>query len=128
MTDPQPIEQEELSAEQEEELRVDLQRLLGEHDVTLAKKSDATATVDLDQPIGRLSRMDAIQQQKMAVEQRRRIELRRGQLRQALGWMEDGDYGCCRRCEEPIGFRRLKARPESAFCLGCRSSIETGGA
>jgi DnaK suppressor protein len=91
-------------------------------------ESDATATVDLDQPIGRLSRMDAIQQQKMAVEQRRRIELRRGQLRRALGWLEDGGYGYCRRCEEPIGFRRLKARPETAFCLGCRSSIETGGA
>lgn len=128
MTDPQSIEQEELSAEQEEELRTDLRTLLKEHEATLAIESDATDTVDLDQPIGRLSRMDAIQQQKMAVEQRRRIELRRGQLRQALGWMEDGDYGTCRRCEEPIGFRRLKARPESAFCLGCRRSIETGGA
>jgi DnaK suppressor protein len=113
--------------EQKEELRADLSALLAKFDASLAERSDATATVDLDQPIGRLSRMDAIQQQKMAVEQRRRLELKRSQLRQALGWMTRGDYGSCRRCDEPIGYRRLKAQPESAFCIGCRSSFEGGG-
>ncbi len=120
-------EQDELTQEQETELQADLRTLLVEHEDLLARQSDATDTVDLDQPIGRLSRIDAIQQQKMAQEQRRRVELRRGQLRQALGWLNEGDYGFCRRCEEPIGFRRLKARPESPFCLVCRSAIETQG-
>lgn len=117
----------ELTQEQETELQADLGALLAEHEELLARKNDATDTVDLDQPIGRLSRIDAIQQQKMAQEQRRRIELRRGQIRQAIGWIEEQAYGFCRRCEEPIGFRRLKARPESPFCLACRSAIETGG-
>jgi len=125
MPDNQPTEQDELTQEEEAELQVDLEVLLAEHEQLLARESDTTDTVDLDQPIGRLSRMDAIQQQKMAQEQRRRVELRRSQIRQALGWMNEGDYGSCRRCEEPIGYRRLKARPESPFCLACRSAFET---
>lgn len=98
--------------------------MVSELEAALSEASEATATVDLDQPIGRLSRMDALQQQKMAQEQRRRQELKRAQAKQALGWLRDGEYGFCRRCEEPIGYKRLRARPESAFCLGCRSSIE----
>jgi len=127
MRDDLQAEQDELTPEQETELQDDLKILLAEHEELLARESNATDTVDLDQPIGRLSRMDAIQQQKMAQEQRRRLELRRSQVRQAIGWLNEGDYGLCRRCEEPIGFRRLKARPESPFCLSCRSAIEQRG-
>ena len=121
------VEEEELTETETTELHALLRQLISEHDLLLSEVSDATATVDLDQPIGRLSRMDALQQQKMAQENRRRAELRRAQLKQALGWMEEGDYGFCRRCEEPIGYRRLKARPESPFCVGCRSSLEGQG-
>ena len=126
MSPNQSLDEEELTETQETELREFMSQLLLEQESLLSASSDATATVDLDQPIGRLSRMDALQQQKMAQEQRRRAELRRAQLKQALGWMDEGDYGFCRRCEEPIGYRRLKARPESAFCVGCRSSLEAG--
>jgi len=114
----------ELSPEQEQELDVLLRSILDELERHLDEASDATATVDLEQPIGRVSRIDALQQQKMAKEQRRRQEVRLAQVKQALKVLDDGEYGYCRRCEEPIGYPRLKARPESPFCLGCMSSIE----
>lgn len=120
-------EAEELSPAELRELETDLRALLAELDSNLAEQSEATSTVDLDQPIGRISRIDALQQQKMAKEQRRRAELRRSQIRQALVWIDEDEYGFCNRCEEPIGFPRLKARPESAFCVACRSSFEGRG-
>ena len=30
----------------------------------------------------------------------------------------------CRRCEEPIGFRRLQARPETPLCVACQNQRE----
>ena len=117
-------EPEELTDDQRAELLTDLQTLLSELDAFLSAPSDTTDTVDLEQPIGRISRVDALQQQKMAREARRRHELRRSQVRRALSTIEDDEYGDCRRCDEPIDFRRLKARPESPFCVDCVSSME----
>jgi len=114
----------ELSPPEEEELCKALRSLQEDLQRQLEESGDATATVDLEQPIGRLSRIDALQQQKMAKEQRRRQELRLAQVKQALKVLDDGEYGSCRRCEEPIGYPRLKARPESPFCLECMTSIE----
>ncbi len=115
----------ELTVEQLGVLGGRLRERLGELDELLASASDRTATVDLDQPIGRVSRIDAIQQQRMAQEQRRRHELTRSQVKQALAAFEDEEYGWCRRCDEPIGYLRLKARPESPFCICCMESIES---
>ena len=37
---------------------------------------------------------------------------------------QDGSYGFCRLCEEPIGFKRLQAKPEAPFCVNCQSRHE----
>ncbi len=114
----------ELTPEQTDELLTDLRRLQADLEAQLANASDRTDTVDLDQPIGRLSRMDAMQQQEMAKEQQRRNKLKLSQIKQALVAAEGDEYGLCRACEEPIAFRRLKASPETPFCLACRAEIE----
>lgn len=80
--------------------------------------------VDLDLPIGRLSRMDAMQQQKMAQANRRQSQLRLQQIDLALRRLAGGEYGSCRVCENDIAFARLKARPESALCLECQQELE----
>ena len=47
--------------------------------------------------------------------------------RQALTAIEAGEYGICKRCEEPIGFERLKAHPEAGYCAACASGHHRGG-
>ena len=84
---------EPLTDEQVEELRKDLvllQALLKEQ---IEAPSDRTETVTLDQPIGRLSRMDAMQQQKMAQAQRGRLRVRLSQIAVALRSFADDEYG-----------------------------------
>jgi DnaK suppressor protein len=115
----------ELSDEQVEELAADLRALEVELREALELSRDGVKPVDLDEPIGRVSRIDAIQQQKMAQNNRRGHEARLRMVSIALAAIDAGDYGLCRECEEPIAFRRLKARPESGYCLACQSSRES---
>jgi DnaK suppressor protein len=53
----------------------------------------------------------------------------RGQLaliEQALGRMDDGTYGSCTSCGNPIPPARLEARPQSVLCVTCQRAQELG--
>ena len=115
---------EELTEAQEKELGSDLESLRAELADLLEISREGTQTVELDQPIGRLTRMDAIQQQKMAQASRGGHQIRARQVDAAIKALVEGEYGYCRQCEEAIGYRRLKAKPETPFCLGCQSASE----
>jgi len=43
---------------------------------------------------------------------------------EALSRMEDGTFGTCQDCEEPIEPRRLEARPVSTLCIACKEKQE----
>ena len=76
--------------------------------------------VELDQAQqGRLSRMDAIQVQEMALEQERRREIELQRITSALKRIEDGEFGFCNSCGENIQLGRLEAAPSNPLCLDC---------
>lgn len=76
--------------------------------------------VELDQQsVGRLSRMDAMQQQEMAQAEARRRTSDLARIEIALNRMAEGEYGWCAECGEPIAFRRLEIDPAAALCIGC---------
>lgn len=77
------------------------------------------APVSPDNAIGRLTRQDAMQAQQMALELRRRSQLRLEQIKSALDRIDRGDYGICASCEEDISPARLKVRPEAVLCVAC---------
>jgi DnaK suppressor protein len=43
---------------------------------------------------------------------------------EALGRIDDGNYGNCEECEEPIEPKRLEARPVSTLCIACKERQE----
>ena len=43
---------------------------------------------------------------------------------QALKRIEDGSFGVCESCEEPISIKRLEARPETTLCIRCKEDQE----
>ena len=45
-------------------------------------------------------------------------------IRQSLQAIEDGSYGICEDCEEPISIERLKARPVTNHCITCKMRRE----
>jgi len=84
--------------------------------------ADARGTVTLDQQsVGRLSRMDAMQQQAMAqaTERQRSAELVR--IEQALKRISEEEYGFCEECGDEIADKRLAIDPAANLCIRCAS-------
>jgi len=80
----------------------------------------AARPVELDQTaVGRLSRMDAMQNQHLTKNLQEREELRFGALHEALERIEAGTYGRCSECDGPIAFERLWVVPEAVDCGQC---------
>ena len=100
-----------------------------ELDAMLSGSAEAARPVELDQPIGRLSRVDAMQHQSMLTANRAAAIRRRQQVDAALRRIDEQDYGDCASCGDPIDLRRLEARPEAPLCVGCQGMREraTGG-
>ncbi len=113
-----------LTDEQLAELGELLRSLASELAETIDRSADEAKPVDLDEPIGRLSRMDAISQRAISQAGRRQQAQHLVQVQQALADLERGEYGWCRACDEPIGYARLKARPNSTVCVKCQQSRE----
>ncbi|NNJ90079.1 MAG: TraR/DksA family transcriptional regulator [Gammaproteobacteria bacterium] len=80
----------------------------------------STETVELDQcKVGRLSRMDALQGQQMALESERRRKLQLQKIEAALKRIEKNDFGYCFTCGKDIAFQRLQADPTHTKCIEC---------
>ena len=90
----------------------------------LAQPDKTTAPVSLDNPIGRLTRIDAMQAQQMAIELRRRQEGQLARLEKALRLIEEGKYGACGRCGEDIAQKRLEVYPDARLCIDCAEKLE----
>ena len=118
------MDADELTAEQLEELGRDLTEEKSRLEEVLEISKDGAKPVDVNEPIGRLSRMDAIQQQQMTKANRSAYERKLRQIEAALEKLDKDEYGDCRSCEEPVGYSRLKARPETPFCLECQGARE----
>ena len=90
------------------------------------KKSavESTKAVSLDQSsVGRLSRMDALQSQQMALAGKRRREIQLTRIKAALHRIEDEEFGYCASCDEEISRGRLDIDPANPFCIDCAEKL-----
>ncbi|MEQ8329316.1 MAG: hypothetical protein RH859_02510 [Longimicrobiales bacterium] len=109
-----------LTADQIEELRSVLERQLGRLEKSMKLSDEASRPVELDQTaVGRLSRMDSLQNQSMARNLAEREQVRLALIVGALRRIDAGTYGGCSECEGPVPFERLLIFPETATCQGC---------
>lgn len=83
---------------------------------------EAQSVVQLDQQsVGRLSRMDAIQNQAMAVAQQNRRDIQTRRLMAALTRIDEDEFGYCEDCGEDIAQKRLELDPSVTKCISCAS-------
>lgn len=91
----------------------------------LSDAEGAGATVALDQTsVGRLSRMDAMQQQAMAHGARERLMRQKWKLEAAQDRISSGQFGICCDCGDPIPIERLQADVAAPFCAYCQEEID----
>jgi DnaK suppressor protein len=97
-----------------------LEAMLGELTAARAATAEGRAPVTLDQQsVGRLSRMDAMQQQQMALAAGRQREAQITRIRNALDRMDKGEFGICVACGNDIPEKRLEADPAAHLCVAC---------
>lgn len=117
----------ELEQRQIDELRGILEARRRELETQLESGTEAARPVTLDQQsVGRVSRIDAIQQQQMAIASQQQSANVSKRIDLALQRIDDGEYGYCLQCGEPIAFARLQAQPFANLCLDCQSASEAG--
>jgi DnaK suppressor protein len=68
----------------------------------------------------------ASQETDIAIELRNRDRERKliKKIDEALGRIENGDYGFCDSCGVEIGIKRLEARPTATLCIDCKTLEE----
>lgn len=112
--------QSHLSQLEIEELRTELERERARLERSVAMSRDASRPVTLDQAsVGRLSRMNEMQNQQLAANLQNREESRLAQITDALDRIREGTYGVCARCQSGIPYGRLLVFPEARFCVSC---------
>ena len=109
-----------LSETQLAQLRNELERQLAKLERSMIVTDEALKTVELDQSaVGRLSRMDSLQNQGMAQGLRAREMVGLALIQEAIRRLDAGTYGMCTECGVEVAFERLLVFPESATCVPC---------
>lgn len=104
----------------QDEARIALRVRLKALDAEASANADSRDTVELQQDsVGRLSRMDAMQQQAMAQATERRRDAERARIASALQRIDEGEWGYCLKCGEEIAEARLQHDPSVPLCVGC---------
>ena len=102
----------------------ELRRLIGarlagiEAENVRGQEGQKTVTLD-QQSVGRLSRMDALQNQAMAKATQTRRDVLAPRLRAALVRIDEGEFGYCEDCGDEIVPDRLRLDPAATRCVSC---------
>jgi DnaK suppressor protein len=109
-----------LSPTQLGEIRQELLRALGRLERSMKISGETARPLDLEQDtVGRLSRIDAIQNQGLTQSLQAREQVQLANLVDALRRIEEGSFGACRACAQSIPFERLLVFPETKTCAAC---------
>lgn len=109
-----------LTEQQLDAIREDLLAIARRLERSLKLSADAARPVQLDQTaVGRLSRMDAMQNQHVTKDLEQREHARHAQVQEALRRIDEGRYAVCEGCGGHIPFERLLVFPETVRCAGC---------
>jgi len=92
---------------------------LAKVEVLITQYRDLTKPISPENAIGRVSRMDAINNKSVNDAALRKAEAKLNNLTIAKGRINDPDFGICVRCKNPIPIERILLLPQVISCVGC---------
>jgi DnaK suppressor protein len=102
------------------ELKTKLREQIAKTEEKIIGYTSMSAPVSPDNAIGRVSRMDAINNKSVAEAALRQAKEKLGQLKHMLATVDDDpNFGSCKRCGRPIPPMRIILMPESPYCVRC---------
>lgn len=106
---------------EDEELRQKINSEIAKTEQLIAEYKDLTKPIAPDVSIGRISRMDAINNKSVSEAVLRQAEVKLRNLNRVLSQIGSADFGRCLKCHQPIALGRILIRPESLYCVNCAS-------
>ena len=85
----------------------------------IEKLKELTKPIEPDCAIGRVSRMDAINNKAINDVALQQSKLKLAALKNALERIDDKNFGICARCKNPIPVGRIMLMPHSQLCAMC---------
>jgi DnaK suppressor protein len=111
-----------LGAKKLEEVRKELVTRKHELDRLLSQRSHENAEPEAGKDIGDQAMSSTLETLNKSLQDSEFEEYNR--IVQALTKIDDGTYGICIDCNEPIPERRLKYYPNASRCLACQEAYE----
>ncbi|QBA63437.1 TraR/DksA C4-type zinc finger protein [Muriicola soli] len=101
------------------ELKALLKSAITRTEKRIAQYRDLSRPVSPDNAIGRVSRMDAINNKGVMEAALRKAEDQLRGLKRNFSMLGTDDFGKCLKCREKIPIERILLAPESSFCVNC---------
>lgn len=108
-----------MNAQEIKEFTKRLKALIKKQEEEIKLLESNTQPISPENSIGRVSRMDAIQNKGVSEASLRNKKDKLAKLKVALSKVDTPNFGICSRCERPIQAARLMYMPESSRCLHC---------
>ncbi|WP_421762609.1 TraR/DksA family transcriptional regulator [Ekhidna sp.] len=103
----------------EEEIKQKIAEEIVKTEGLIADYKEQSKPVTLDNSIGRISRMDAINNKSITESALRQAEAKLSKLHQAMDSIDKPGFGLCIKCKQPIPIGRILLMPESNKCVNC---------
>jgi len=108
-----------MTPDEKEQIKEQIHRDLSQMEAQITQLKAKVQPIAPDCSLGRLTRMEAMNEQEVSRRILDETLLRQTRLRSALSRIDHAMFGLCIECEEEIGFERMKLRPESVRCVDC---------
>lgn len=108
-----------MTKEQLEEVRVLVEDAVEQTMQTISEYKEETKPIAPDCAIGRISRMDAINNKSVVEAALRTQENKLRGLKYVQTTLDESDFGLCNRCKQTIPIQRILLVPHNKFCVRC---------
>lgn len=108
-----------MSPETRAELKAKIEALIIKYEEDIKETEKMTQPVKPENSLGRISRMDAINNKSVMEASLRNKVSKRNKLKFALTQLDNAGFGNCVNCQKLINPKRLMYMPESTKCINC---------
>jgi DnaK suppressor protein len=110
-----------MDSKQRAQLTIQINKEIEKTQENIVEYKEVTQPISPENAIGRISRMDAINNKSVVEAALRKAEEKLVSLKFLAEKVNDEDFGLCARCNNPIPFPRMLFLPQSPYCVNCAS-------
>lgn len=108
-----------MDAKQQNEIQELILNEIEKTERLIVEYRELTRPIAPDDAIGRITRMDAINNKSVNEASLRQTEQKLQLLNENLKKIGDDDFGLCLKCKRPIPLGRIVLMPQSRYCVNC---------